>query len=47
MRIHSGPGYRAYYKQQGDIAIFLHGGDKNSQRADIPKAKQIASELED
>jgi putative addiction module killer protein len=47
MRIHSGPGYRAYYKQQGDVAIFLHGGDKNSQRADIPKAKQIANELED
>jgi len=47
MRIHSGPGHRLYYKQQGDVAIFLHGGDKDSQKADITKAKQIANELED
>ena len=47
MRIHSGPGHRVYYKQQGEVAIFLYGGDKDSQRADIAKAKQIASELED
>ena len=47
MRIDYGPGYRAYYKQKGDIAIFLSGGDKDSQKADIPKAKTIAKNLED
>jgi putative addiction module killer protein len=47
MRINFGPGYRAYYKQTGDTAIFLLGGDKDSQTADIPKAKTIADNLED
>ena len=47
MRIDYGPGYRAYYKQNGDTAIFLFGGDKDSQNADIPKAKTIAKNLED
>jgi putative addiction module killer protein len=47
MRIDYGSGYRAYYKQTGDTAIFLFGGDKDSQRADIAKAKTIADNLED
>lgn len=47
MRIDYGPGYRAYYKQKGDTATFLLGGDKDSQKADIPKAKTIAQNLED
>ena len=47
MRIDYGPGYRAYYKQKSDTAIFLFGGDKDSQKADIPKAKTIAKNLED
>ena len=47
MRIDYGPGYRAYYKQKGDIATFLFGGDKASQQADIVKAKAIAENLED
>ena len=47
MRINHGPGYRAYYKQKGDTAIFLFGGDKDSQQADIAKAKAIAEILED
>jgi putative addiction module killer protein len=47
MRINFGPGYRAYYKQTGDTAIFLLGGDKDSQKTDIPKAKTIADNLED
>jgi putative addiction module killer protein len=42
-----GPGYRAYYKQTGDTAIFLLGGDKDSQKTDIPKVKTIAGNLED
>ncbi len=47
MRIHYGPGYRTYYKLHGEIATFLFGGDKDSQRADIAKAKTIAQNLED
>ena len=47
MRINYGPGYRAYYRQQGDTAIFLLGGDKDTQQADIRKAKAIAEDLED
>lgn len=47
MRIDYGPGYRAYYRQKGDIATFLLGGDKASQQADIVKAKAIAENLED
>jgi putative addiction module killer protein len=47
MRIDSGPGYRVYYKQHGDTVTILFGGDKGSQRRDIAKAKNIATELED
>jgi putative addiction module killer protein len=47
MRIDYGPGYRAYYKQKGEIATFLFGGVKDSQRADLAKAKTIAENLED
>jgi putative addiction module killer protein len=47
MRINYGPGYRVYLKQKGDTAFFLFGGVKDSQKADIPKAKAIANNLED
>jgi len=47
MRIHSGPGLRVYYKQHEDTITLLYGGDKDSQRSDIPKAKEIANGLED
>lgn len=47
MRIHFGPGYRVYFKQQGETATLLYGGDKDSQQNDIAKAKEIAGELED
>jgi len=47
MRIDYGPGYRAYYVQKGDTATFLFGGDKDSQKADIAKAKTIADNLEE
>ncbi len=43
LRIHYGPGYRIYIHQRGEeIVILLCGGDKNSQRADIALAKQLA-----
>jgi putative addiction module killer protein len=47
MRIDYGPGYRAYYRQKGDTATFLFGGVKDSQSADIAKAKTIANNLEE
>ena len=47
MRIDFGPGYRVYFKQTGDTATLLCGGNKDSQRTDIAKAKNIASKLED
>lgn len=46
MRIHYGPGYRVYFKQQGDMTTLLFGGDKDSQTADIGKAKALAKTLE-
>jgi putative addiction module killer protein len=46
MRIDHGPGYRVYFKQRGDIATLLWGGDKDSQSSDIRKAKALANELE-
>jgi putative addiction module killer protein len=47
LRIDYGPGYRAYFKRKGDITTFLYGGDKDSQEADIRKAKALARELEE
>jgi putative addiction module killer protein len=46
LRIDYGPGYRIYYKQQGQVLIvLLCGGDKGSQKRDIAKAKELAEQL--
>jgi putative addiction module killer protein len=46
MRIHYGPGYRVYFKQQGQsLVILLAGGDKGSQARDIKTALRLAREL--
>lgn len=43
MRIHSGPGYRIYYLQQGmAIIVLLCAGNKSSQARDIRQAAQAA-----
>lgn len=46
LRINYGPGYRVYYKQQGQTIIFLlAGGDKRTQAKDIQIALQLAQTL--
>lgn len=47
LRIHYGPGYRAYLVQRGEVlVVMLCGGDKSSQDRDIRRAKAMARELE-
>ena len=46
LRIHYGPGYRVYFRQQGNtIVILLCGGNKSSQNRDIDTAKRLAKEI--
>ncbi len=46
LRIHVGPGYRVYIKEQGrTLTILLCGGDKGSQDRDIPRAREIAKRV--
>lgn len=48
MREHFGPGWRMYYAQRGEVLIvMLGGGDKSTQTADIAKAIQLATTLEE
>lgn len=45
MRIQHGPGYRVYYiTRSAELIILLCGGDKDSQRRDIERAKRMAKE---
>ena len=46
MRIHFGPGYRAYFTRRGEVVqLLLPGGDKSSQKRDIKRAKEMARTL--
>ncbi|OQY50965.1 MAG: addiction module killer protein [Desulfobacteraceae bacterium 4572_87] len=48
MREYFGPGWRLYYTKRGKaLIIMLGGGNKDSQEADIAKAKQREATLED
>ena len=45
-RIDYGPGYRVYYKKQGqEVVILLAGGDKLNQASDIKAALRLARNL--
>ncbi len=46
LRIAYGPGYRVYYKKQGQkVIILLAGGDKSTQARDIKTALRLAKNL--
>jgi len=46
LRIDYGPGYRVYYKKQGqEVVILLAGGDKHNQSRDIKTALRLARNL--
>lgn len=46
LRIDYGPGYRVYYKKQGqEIVVLLAGGDKRTQTSDIKTALRLARNL--
>ncbi|MBK1642668.1 addiction module killer protein [Chromatium okenii] len=48
MREHFGPGWRMYYIQRGTtLVVMLGGGDKSTQAADICKAIQYATAIEE
>jgi len=43
MRIHFGPGYRAYFTRRGEVVyLLLLGGDKSTQKRDIKRAREMA-----
>ncbi|SFU79823.1 putative addiction module killer protein [Nitrosomonas eutropha] len=43
MRIHTGSGYRIYFKQMGlEIFVLLAGGNKTTQQQDIKAALALA-----
>lgn len=47
LKIHYGPGYRIYFKQNAnEIILLLCGGDKSTQRKDIEVAKKLVRDLE-
>jgi putative addiction module killer protein len=47
MRIHVGPGYRAYFTRRGEVVyLLLVGGDKSSQKRDIKRAVEIARAID-
>ena len=46
LRVDYGPGYRVYYKQQGEaLVVLLGGGTKRRQDRDIERARKLAEDL--
>jgi putative addiction module killer protein len=47
LRIHFGAGWRVYFMQRGtELIVLLAGGSKQTQKADIKRAKELAAELD-
>lgn len=47
MRIHVGPGYRAYFTRRAEVIyLLLLGGDKSSQKRDTKRAIEMARALD-
>ncbi len=47
MRVHFGPGYRAYFTRRAKaVYLLLLGGDKSSQKRDIKRAIEMARTLD-
>ena len=47
LRIHVGAGWRVYFVQRGaQVIVLLAGGSKRTQKADIKRARALASELD-
>lgn len=46
LKTDTGPGFRVYYTQRGDLLIvLLCGGNKRTQRSDIAHARQLLEGL--
>ena len=46
MRVHVGPGYRAYFTRRAEVVyLLLLGGDKSSQKRDSKRAIEMARAL--
>ena len=47
LRVHIGPGYRAYFTRRAEVVyLLLLGGDKSSQKRDIKRAIEMAQALD-